>query len=51
MESTPSSESDPVPQEEIMRRTIASPKAPKAIGPYSQAVVTQHVPEIGRAHV
>jgi 2-iminobutanoate/2-iminopropanoate deaminase len=33
-----------------MRRTIASPKAPKAIGPYSQAVVTHHVPGTQMLH-
>jgi 2-iminobutanoate/2-iminopropanoate deaminase len=33
-----------------MRRTIASPKAPKAIGPYSQAVVTQHLPGVQMLH-
>jgi 2-iminobutanoate/2-iminopropanoate deaminase len=39
-----------VPKEEIMRRTIASPRAPKAIGPYSQAVVTHHVPGTQMLH-
>jgi 2-iminobutanoate/2-iminopropanoate deaminase len=39
-----------VPQEKIMRRTIASPRAPKAIGPYSQAVVTHHVPGMQMLH-
>jgi 2-iminobutanoate/2-iminopropanoate deaminase len=39
-----------VPEEEIMRRTIASPRAPKAIGPYSQAVVTHHVPGTQMLH-
>jgi 2-iminobutanoate/2-iminopropanoate deaminase len=33
-----------------MRRTIASPKAPKAIGPYSQAVVTRHADDIQMLH-
>ena len=33
-----------------MRRTIASPRAPKAIGPYSQAVVTHHVAGIQMLH-
>lgn len=33
-----------------MRRTIASPRAPKAIGPYSQAVVTHHVPGMQMLH-
>ena len=33
-----------------MRRTIASPKAPKAIGPYSQAVVTHHADDIQMLH-
>jgi 2-iminobutanoate/2-iminopropanoate deaminase len=39
-----------VTQEDIMRRTIASPRAPKAIGPYSQAVVTHHVPGMQVLH-
>lgn len=33
-----------------MRRTIASPKAPRAIGPYSQAVVTHHADDIQMLH-
>jgi 2-iminobutanoate/2-iminopropanoate deaminase len=33
-----------------MRRTIASPRAPKAIGPYSQAVVTRHFPGVEMLH-
>jgi len=33
-----------------MRRTIASPHAPKAIGPYSQAVVTRHADDIQMLH-
>jgi 2-iminobutanoate/2-iminopropanoate deaminase len=33
-----------------MRRTIASPRAPKAIGPYSQAVVTHHADDIQMLH-
>jgi len=33
-----------------MRRTIASPKAPKAIGPYSQGVVTHHFPGVQMLH-
>jgi 2-iminobutanoate/2-iminopropanoate deaminase len=33
-----------------VRRTIASPKAPKAIGPYSQAVVTHHFPGVQMLH-
>jgi len=33
-----------------VRRTIASPRAPKAIGPYSQAVVTHHVPGTQMLH-
>jgi 2-iminobutanoate/2-iminopropanoate deaminase len=33
-----------------MRRTIASPRAPKAIGPYSQAVVTHHAGDIQMLH-
>ena len=33
-----------------MRRTIASPHAPKAIGPYSQAVVTRHADDIEMLH-
>ena len=33
-----------------MRRTIASPKAPRAIGPYSQAVVTRHADDIQMLH-
>jgi 2-iminobutanoate/2-iminopropanoate deaminase len=33
-----------------MRRTIASPRAPKAIGPYSQAVVTRHADDIQMLH-
>ena len=33
-----------------MRRIIASPHAPKAIGPYSQAVVTRHVPGVEHLH-
>ncbi len=33
-----------------MRRIIASPHAPKAIGPYSQAVVTRHVPGMEHLH-
>jgi 2-iminobutanoate/2-iminopropanoate deaminase len=33
-----------------VRRTIASPRAPKAIGPYSQAVVTRHVPGVETLH-
>jgi 2-iminobutanoate/2-iminopropanoate deaminase len=33
-----------------MRRTIASPHAPKAIGPYSQAVVTHHADDIQMLH-
>jgi 2-iminobutanoate/2-iminopropanoate deaminase len=33
-----------------MRRTIASPRAPKAIGPYSQGVVTHHADDIQMLH-
>jgi 2-iminobutanoate/2-iminopropanoate deaminase len=33
-----------------MRRTVASPEAPKAIGPYSQAVVTHHADDIQMLH-
>jgi 2-iminobutanoate/2-iminopropanoate deaminase len=33
-----------------MRKTIASPKAPRAIGPYSQAVVTPHADDIQMLH-
>jgi len=33
-----------------MRRTIASPRAPRAIGPYSQAVVTHHADDIQMLH-
>jgi 2-iminobutanoate/2-iminopropanoate deaminase len=33
-----------------MRRIIASPHAPKAIGPYSQAVVTRHADDIQMLH-
>jgi 2-iminobutanoate/2-iminopropanoate deaminase len=33
-----------------VRRTIASPKAPRAIGPYSQAVVTRHADDIHMLH-
>jgi 2-iminobutanoate/2-iminopropanoate deaminase len=33
-----------------VRKTIASPKAPKAIGPYSQAVVTRHFPGVQMLH-
>jgi 2-iminobutanoate/2-iminopropanoate deaminase len=33
-----------------MRRTVASPHAPKAIGPYSQAVVTEHADGIEMLH-
>ena len=33
-----------------MRRIIASPHAPRAIGPYSQAVVTRHVPGVEHLH-
>ncbi len=33
-----------------MRRTIASPRAPRAIGPYSQAVVTHHADDIRMLH-
>jgi 2-iminobutanoate/2-iminopropanoate deaminase len=33
-----------------MRRTIASPRAPRAIGPYSQAVVTRHAAGIQMLH-
>jgi len=33
-----------------VRRTIASPKAPKAIGPYSQAVLTHHFPGVQMLH-
>jgi 2-iminobutanoate/2-iminopropanoate deaminase len=33
-----------------MRRTIASHKAPRAIGPYSQAVVTHHADDIQMLH-
>ncbi len=33
-----------------MRRTIASPKAPRAIGPYSQAIVTRHAEDIQMLH-
>ena len=33
-----------------MRRTIASPRAPRAIGPYSQAVVTRHADDIQMLH-
>ncbi len=33
-----------------MRRTVASPKAPKAIGPYSQAIVTHHADDIQMLH-
>src|SRR5512137_115122 len=39
-----------MPQEDLVRRTIASPGAPKAIGPYSQAVVTRHVPGMQMLH-
>jgi 2-iminobutanoate/2-iminopropanoate deaminase len=33
-----------------VRRTVASPRAPKAIGPYSQAVVTRHADDIQMLH-
>ena len=33
-----------------MRRIIASPHAPRAIGPYSQAVVTRQVPGMEHLH-
>jgi 2-iminobutanoate/2-iminopropanoate deaminase len=33
-----------------MRRIVASPHAPRAIGPYSQAVVTRHVPGVELLH-
>jgi 2-iminobutanoate/2-iminopropanoate deaminase len=33
-----------------MRRTVASPLAPKAIGPYSQGVVTHHADGIRMLH-
>jgi 2-iminobutanoate/2-iminopropanoate deaminase len=33
-----------------MRKIIASPHAPRAIGPYSQAVVTRHVPGVEHLH-
>jgi len=33
-----------------VRRTVASPHAPKAIGPYSQAVVTLHAGDIQMLH-
>jgi 2-iminobutanoate/2-iminopropanoate deaminase len=33
-----------------MRRIIASPRAPRAIGPYSQAVVTRHADDIQMLH-
>jgi 2-iminobutanoate/2-iminopropanoate deaminase len=33
-----------------VRRTVASPRAPKAIGPYSQAVVTHHADDIQMLH-
>jgi 2-iminobutanoate/2-iminopropanoate deaminase len=33
-----------------VRKTVASPKAPKAIGPYSQAVVTHHADDIQMLH-
>lgn len=33
-----------------MRRTVATPHAPKAIGPYSQAVVTEHADGIEMLH-
>ncbi len=33
-----------------MRRTVASPHAPKAIGPYSQGVVTRHADDIHMLH-
>ena len=33
-----------------MRRTVASPHAPKAIGPYSQAVITRHADDIQMLH-
>ncbi len=33
-----------------MRRIIASPHAPKAIGPYSQAVLTRHADDIHMLH-
>ncbi len=33
-----------------MRRTISSPRAPRAIGPYSQAVVTHHADDIQMLH-
>jgi 2-iminobutanoate/2-iminopropanoate deaminase len=33
-----------------VRRHIASPKAPKAIGPYSQAVVTRHAGGVEMLH-
>jgi 2-iminobutanoate/2-iminopropanoate deaminase len=39
-----------VTKEDAVRRTIASPRAPKAIGPYSQAVVTHHVPGVQMLH-
>jgi 2-iminobutanoate/2-iminopropanoate deaminase len=33
-----------------MRKIVASPHAPKAIGPYSQAVLTHHVPGTQQLH-
>ncbi len=33
-----------------MRKTIASPQAPKAIGPYSQGVLTAHFPGVEMLH-
>ena len=33
-----------------MRKTIASPHAPKAIGPYSQGVLTAHFPGVEMLH-
>ncbi len=33
-----------------MRKTISSPRAPRAIGPYSQAVVTHHADDIQMLH-
>ncbi len=33
-----------------MRRTVASPHAPKPIGPYSQAVITRHADDIQMLH-
>jgi 2-iminobutanoate/2-iminopropanoate deaminase len=33
-----------------MRKIVASPHAPKAIGPYSQAVLTRHVPGTQQLH-